>query len=90
MSEAHSMSSLLVASGCDLGDEREVLRTLRAADYVEQSTSIAGSIASLVALVLFISTAAMWSAILCGARSARPIGEKLCFSFQQSNNRPAE
>lgn len=66
MSEAllHSMSSLLVASGCDLGDEREVLRTLRAADYVP---SIAGSVASLVAITLFISAAAMWSAILCGA-----------------------
>ena len=27
------MSSLLAASGCDLGDEREVLRTLQAAGY---------------------------------------------------------
>lgn len=29
----HSMSNLLAASSCDLGDEREVLRTLRAAKY---------------------------------------------------------
>ncbi|MGB5903783.1 MAG: hypothetical protein WBH00_13125 [Xanthobacteraceae bacterium] len=28
-----SMSSLLAASGCDLGDEREVLRTLRSAGH---------------------------------------------------------
>lgn len=81
----NSMSSLLAASGCDLGDEREVLRTLRAAEYrdgdiialsdaaveqaraVRQSASITGSVASLLALVLFISTAAVWSAIFCGA-----------------------
>jgi hypothetical protein len=80
-----SMSSLLVASGCDLGDEREVLRTLAAAKYRDgdivalsdaaieharvhrQSPSIAGSIASLVALVLFVSTTVIWSAIFCGA-----------------------
>lgn len=29
----HSMSNLLAASGCDLGDERAVLRTLRAAGH---------------------------------------------------------
>lgn len=80
-----SMTSLLVASGCDLGDEREVLRTLKAAKYRDgdivalsdaaieqarahhQSPSIAGSIASLVALVLFVSTVVIWSAIFCGA-----------------------
>ncbi|GEM_PF-3951950 len=29
----NSMSSLLAASGCDLGDEREVLHTLQAAGH---------------------------------------------------------
>lgn len=80
----HSMSSLLAASGCDLGDEREVLRTLRSAGHrdgdiivlsdeaTERARAIrqrptAGDLASAVALVLFISSVAVWSAIFCGA-----------------------
>lgn len=79
-----SMSSLLAASGCDLGDEREVLRTLQAAGHhdgdivvlsdeaTERARAIrqrptAGDLASAVAIVLFISSAAVWSAIACGA-----------------------
>lgn len=80
----HSMSSLLAASGCDLGDEREVLRTLRAAGHrdgdiivlsdeaTERARAIrqrptAGDLSALVAIVLFISSVAVWSAIGCGA-----------------------
>jgi len=80
----HSMSSLLATSGCDLGDEREVLRTLRAAGHrdgdiivlsdevTERARALrqrptAGDLASAVALILFISSAAVWSAIACGA-----------------------
>lgn len=80
----HAMSSLLAASGCDLGDEREVLRTLRAAGHrdgdiivlsdeaTERARAIrqrptAGDLSALVAIVLFISSVAVWSAIGCGA-----------------------
>jgi hypothetical protein len=80
----HSMSSLLAASGCDLGDEREVLRTLRAAGHhdgdiivlsdeaTERARAIrqrptASDLSALVAIVLFISSVAVWSAIGCGA-----------------------
>jgi hypothetical protein len=52
LADLYCMASLLAASGCDLGDEREVLRTLEAADIAMADSIMLSDQATEVARVI--------------------------------------